>query len=127
MKKPNPYYQLIPEKVLQAIEVVDGLLKPQIRGYSPDNLKEVISILACHIQKSEGTAPLKMEYIKKLVPQGDQYLKGLIDLGIILRSGYFIKGQTCYKYQFAPEYNSRYISLLLDNPKLKGESSMLKK
>lgn len=120
------YYQLIPEKVFQNLEVIDDLLKPDIKGYSIDNLKEIISIIACHIQKSNGTAPLKMEYIKKLVPQGDRYLKGLMEIGIVQRSGYAIKGQSAFKYCFTPEYHSKYVSLPLDNAKLKRRIELRK-
>lgn len=59
-----------------------------------------------------------MTYIKKLVPQGHEYLLGLTDINVIQRSGYFIKGQTSYKYNFAPEYFSRYLSFPLNNAKL---------
>ena len=60
-----------------------------------------------------------MTVIKKLVPQGDRYLLGLIDLGIIERSGIAIKGETSYRYSFAPEYFSKYVSIPLRNAKLK--------
>jgi hypothetical protein len=118
MKKGATYYQLVPEKVFQNISVIEDLLKPGIKGYSTDNLKEVISIVACHIRKEENCTPLKMTFIKMLVPQGDRYLLGLIDLGIIERSGIAIKGETSYKYNFAPEYYSKYISFPLRNAKL---------
>jgi hypothetical protein len=59
-----------------------------------------------------------MTYIKKLVPQGDRYLLKLIDIGIIQRSGFALKGQTSYKYNFAPEYFSKYISFPLNNARL---------
>lgn len=113
------YYQLMPEKIYQVFDTVSDLLKPTIKGYSDDYLKEIISIIAYHIQKSKGTAPLKIEYLKKLVPQGDRYLMGLIDIGIVQRSGYAVKGQSSFKYCFTPEYFSKYISLSMDNAKLK--------
>src|SRR5450759_2021315 len=112
------YYQLLPEKVNQELDTIGDLIKPTIKGYSTDCLKEIISIVASHIQKSKGTAPLKMEYLKKLVQQGDLYLKGLINIGIIQRSGFAKKGESAFKYCFAPEYFSKYISLPLENAKL---------
>jgi len=114
----NKYYQLIPEKVLQQLPAIEALLRPEIKGFSPDYLKEVISIVACHIQKDCDETPLKMTYIKKIVPQGDKYLKGLIDIEIIKRSGRAIIGESCYKYSFAPDYKSKYISVPLHNQKL---------
>jgi hypothetical protein len=118
MNQAKKYYQLIPEKVFQNLSVIEELIRHDIKGYSIDNLKEVISIVACHIRKDEEATPLKMTYIKKLVPQGDRYLLKLIYLGIIERSGFAIKGQTSYKYNFTPEYYSKYISVPLNNAKL---------
>jgi hypothetical protein len=118
MDQDNKYYQLIPEKVFQNLPTISDLLGPEIKGYSIDNLKEIISIIACHIRKDEDCTPLKITYIRKLVPQGDRYLLGLIDLGIIERTGIAIKGETCYKYNFAPEYYSKYLSFPLNNAKL---------
>jgi len=118
MNKKKTYWQLIPEKVNQNLTIINELLKPEIKGYCPDYLKEVLSVISCHIQKSDGTAPLKMTYIKRLIPQGDKYLRGLLDLKIVFRSGRAIKGQASYKYSFAPEYKSRYLSIPLHNQKL---------
>jgi len=59
-----------------------------------------------------------MTYIRKLVVHGDKYLKGLIDLNIIQRSGNAIVGKSSYQYNFAPDYQSKYISLPLNNAKL---------
>lgn len=112
------YYQLIPEKVYHNFSAIEDLLRPEIKGYSTDNLKEVISIVACHTRKDNGSSQLQMTYIKKLVPQGHKYLMALIDLNIIQRSGNAIVGQTSYQYNFAPDYQSKYISLPLNNAKL---------
>jgi hypothetical protein len=113
------YYQLIPEKVYNCLSSINELLKSEIKGYSPDNTKEVISTIAYLIRKEKGPVPVAVAYLNKLVPQGQWYLKGLIDLGIIRRSGQFIPGETCYRYEFTPEYQSRYISIILNNPRLK--------
>ncbi len=109
----------MPEKILQELPVINELLRPEIKGYSPDYLKEVISIIACHVRKDEGPAPLSMWHINKLVPQGQFYLTGLMNLGIVKRSGQFIpKANICYQYDFAPEYQSKYLSFPLNNAKL---------
>lgn len=112
------YYQLIPEKIYENLDVIVTMIKPVINGFSSDCLKEIISIIACHVQKSDACAPLKIEYLKKLVPQGDKYLHGLIDNRIILREGKFIPGKIAYKYRFSPQYNSKYLTFPLKNPKL---------
>lgn len=103
--------------MFESLDVINDLLRPEIKGYCPDNLKEVISILAIHNRKDQENTPLKMDYIKELVPQGDKYLHGLIELGIIKRYGVAIDGQ-CYKYNFAAEYFSKYIDVPLKNAKL---------
>ena len=118
MIKKKAYHQLIPEKVSQVLPEIEELLKPEIKGFSPDYMKEVISIVSCHVRKEDRSAPLLMEYIKKMVPQGDKYLSGLNDLGIIERSGQYIPGSISYKYNFASDYQSKYLSFVLDNAKL---------
>ncbi len=118
MKTERTYYQLMPSKVRDSLHVIESLIRPEIPGYCRDNLKEVISIVACHVRKDEEATPLKMTYIKKLVPQGDKYLSMLIDLGIIERSGYYSPGQSAYKYSFTPEYDSKYTFSPLTNAKL---------
>jgi len=136
VNKVKTYYQLIPEKVYNELIIISELIRPTIKGFSEDNLKEVISIVACHVQNDNDYIPLKMTYVKKLVPQGHKYLLGLIASGIIQRSGFAMKGVISYKYRFAPEYESKYISLSLKNSKLirrielaqerfRGESSKL--
>lgn len=112
------YYQLIPAKIYGDFSAIEDLIKPEIKGYSSDNLKEIISIVACNIRKDKGSSQLQITYLKKLVAQGDKYLKGLIDLNIIQRSGNAIKGECSYQYNFAPDYQSKYISLPLNNAKL---------
>ncbi len=113
------YTQLIPEKIFQELDTICQRIEPKIKGFNIDCLCEIISIVACHTRKDKRTAHLKMTYIKKLVPQGDKYLKALIDLRIIERSGNAIKGKASYKYQFSQEYYSKYVSKPLQNEKLK--------
>jgi hypothetical protein len=115
----NNYYQILPEKVYQELSVIAELIRPEIKGFSLDYLKEVISIVACHVRKDNGPTPLSMWSINKLVPQGQFYLMGLINLDVIKRSGQFIpKANICYQYDFTPEYQSKYLSFPLNNPKL---------
>jgi len=105
-------------KINQNISIIEDLLRPEIKGYSTDNLNEVISIVASQTRKDGKPAQLQIAYIKKLVPQGDKYLKALIDLQIIQRSGNAIKGKSSYQYSFTPEYLSKFITLPLNNQKL---------
>jgi hypothetical protein len=59
-----------------------------------------------------------MKYLRRLVPYAERYLKGLIELGIIRRSLYYIPNEKSYQYNFTPEYQSQYISLPLTNAKI---------
>lgn len=116
--KQKKYYQLIPEKVLNDIPAIEAKVKPRIAGFQLDYLLEAVSIVACHFRKDEEPTPLKMAYIKKIVPGGDQYMKALLEAEVILRGGYYVPGQASYKYFFTAKYESKYISRQLDNPKL---------
>ncbi len=118
MKNRQTYYQLMPSKVNEALPTIDSLIGSEIAGYCRDYLKEVVSIVACHVRKDEEATPLKVAYIKKLVPQGDKYLNALIDLGIIERTGYYTPGQVAYRYNFTRDYDSKYVSSLLTNARL---------
>jgi len=111
------YIQLIPEKINKNILGIERTIQP-INGYCRDNLFQVISIVASQTRKNGEPAQLQITYIKKLVPQGDKYLKELIKTGIIQRSGFPVKGQSSYKYNFAPDYLSKYFSIHLTNAKL---------
>jgi hypothetical protein len=116
--KQKKYYQLIPQKILRKLAVIEALIEPLIDNYSTDNLKEVISIVACHTRKDNDEIPLKMYYFRMLVASGDLYMKHLCEQGIILRSGYYVPGQLSFKYSFAPKYKSKFIALPLTNAKL---------
>jgi hypothetical protein len=119
MTRNGTYYQLIPEKVFNELKYIESLLSDDIKGFSIDNLKEVISIIACHVRKDENEdTPLRSEYLRRLVPYAERYLNGLMDLGIIQRSPYYIPKEVSYRYNFTPEYQSRYISLPLNNAKM---------
>jgi len=115
--KQKKYYQLMPEKLKAALPTIEPLIRSMIPGYCRDYFFEVISIVALHVRKDEGKTPLKLAYIKKLVPGGDKYMKALLEAGVIERSGYYVPGQSCYKYCFSAKYDSKYISSLLDNSK----------
>lgn len=118
MIKVKTYIQLIPEKVFQNLAVIVDLLEHEINGFNLDYLKEILSIIACHVRKEDDSTPLQMEYLRKLVPYAERYIIGLISLNIIQRSPYYIPGSKCYKYNFSKEYESKFISIPLKNPKL---------
>lgn len=118
MRGLNKYSQILPERVLNDLPVISELMAPEIKGFNVDCLKEVISIVAKNLQKNKESAPLQYKVIRKLVPQGHLYLKGLLDAGIVIREGQFMPKIKCYKYKFSPEYISKYKKIPLDNAKL---------
>ncbi len=117
LEKPQ-YYQLIPDKIYQNFPGIEDLIRPAIPGYSSDYLKEIISLIACHTRKNKTAAQLQINYIRKMVPHGDKYLKALIALKFVERSGKAIVGERSYNYKFVSDYQSKYISLPLNNAKL---------
>lgn len=112
------HIQLVPEKVVWELESLEVKFRQNIKGFSIINLIEVISIIACRTWKNQARAPLKMVYLKKVVPQADKYLSALMDHGIVIRSGQAIPGKVSYMYEFAPNYVSRYLELPLKDAKL---------
>jgi hypothetical protein len=119
MQSGSKYYQIMPEKIYRNLSSIEDLLRTKIKGFSPDYLKEVISIVACHVRKNNNEdTPLRMKYLRKLVPYAERYLNGLIDLGILKRSTYYIPKEISYRYNFTPEYQSRYLSFPLNNAKM---------
>jgi hypothetical protein len=112
------YFQIIPEKIYNEIPTISELIRSEIKGFTEDRLREVISVVACHVRKEEKSAQIQTDYLKKLVPQGDRYLTKLIELGIIERSGFYVPGSASYSYSFAPEFFSKYLSVPLTDQKL---------
>ena len=118
VKRLQSYYQLIPEKIMEKLPELEVWFQ-EIPGYSMDNLKELISIIAVHTWKDdESWTPLKMTYLRNIVPQADQYITKLRFLQIIERSGYSIIGLASFKYRFTLANKSIYKKLPLNNAKL---------
>ena len=114
----NRYYQILPEKVYNELNTISDLVKPEVKGFNLDYFKEIISIIACHVRRDSGDPPLKNSYLRRLVPFAERYLKALINLEIIYRSPYYTPGQISYKYNFNPDYQSKYVTIPLNNTKL---------
>ncbi len=118
-KKTEKFYrQLVPVKIYDELPVLEDAIRPYIKGYKTVYLLEMISIIAWHIRKDDGVARLQMDFLKKQVPQGDKYMKGLISNKIVIRTGQPIKGDKCYEYSFTPKYQSKYIEVPLVDMKL---------
>ena len=117
MKGGRTYYQLVPVKVLNELPELCELLN-DISGFRESYLKQILSVVAFSIQKEGEAAPLKMAYLKKVIPQGDQYIKALLDIGILARCGGYRPGKASYKYRFADSYESEYKTLNVTDAKL---------
>jgi hypothetical protein len=118
MKGLQNKYCLIPANVLQNLDEIAELIKPEIKGFSMDCLKETVSIISVHARKDETAIPLKMTYLKQIVPQGDKYLLCLIKLSVVIRSGEYIPGIKSYMYDFADYFKSKYVSIPLTDARL---------
>lgn len=115
--KPSSLYYIIPKNVLNILPEIEQA-PPRITGFRISFLKEIISIIAFHVRRDEGDTPLKMEYLCKIIPKANQYIKYLIDGGIVKRNNNYSIGYTSYKYRFTPEYYSIYKILPVEDPKL---------
>lgn len=109
------YRQLVPVKIYNKLPAIEEAIKPNIIGYQKVHLLQIISIVAWHIRNDVGIARLHLKYLKDQVPQGDKYMNGLIFNNIVRREGQPIKGVRCYEYSFAPEYQSKYVTVQLNN------------
>jgi hypothetical protein len=118
VKKGTSYFQLVPEKILAILPKLKQSFI-HIPGYSDDNLKEILTVMALNIRKDNETGtPLKQTYLRKLVPQADQYLRKLRELLIIERFGFAQIGTSSFKYRFTEDYESKFVGSELTNPKL---------
>lgn len=112
------YRQLVPIKIYDELPAIEEEIKPFIKGYQNIYLLQIISIIAWHIRRDNDKARLQMKYLKRQVPQGDKYLRRLVIMGIVLRTGKPKKGLKCYEYSFADKYKSRYFEVFLYDRKL---------
>jgi len=118
--------QIIPELIFNNLEGIEEQIKPHIKGFDIDNMKEVLTILSSHIRKENklnpskknNSAQLRLDYINELVPQGGKYLKHLVLLGYIKIVDGYIPGEKSYSYKYTEKWESKYVFRNLNNPKL---------
>lgn len=91
---------------------------PGIPGFRISFLLEILSLISVNVRKNEGEAPLKAGYIQRLIPQGWQYVRFLLDAGIITRSHKYKPGEISYTYKFADDFNSKFKTFPVTDPKL---------
>lgn len=113
----NKLYYCIPGKIMKVLPHFEKS-SIDIPGYRYSYLLEILTLLSFSVRKSEGEAPLKMTYLMKLIPQANQYINLLIDCGIIQRKGGYTVGIKSYSYRYTPDYDSRYHTLAVTDPRL---------
>lgn len=122
LNKSYEYYQLIPKRILEKLPEIENSIKLDIPNYTRDCLLETINTIATRQRKNDNDeyipAQIQVKYLKELVPQGDKYLNGLIQNGLVKRSGYYEPGAKSFEYFFSPDYHSKFIRVELKNPKL---------
>jgi hypothetical protein len=114
------YHIQIPEKIIKILPTWEA--SPPFKGFSIDNMRLIISIIATHQRKDDREniySQLKMEYLRNMVRAAEQYIFLLIESGIIERlPGNYIANVRSYRYQFTTAYKSRYVPGIIDNPKI---------
>jgi len=113
------YYLLIPQTVKDNWDGIEEFVRNKnIKAYNEDYLKEIISLIALHTRKDNNSAKLNNTYLRKFVPSAEQYLKALIEIGVIYRSDYYTVGSDSYSYSFTDTFKSKYVKEGLHNDKL---------
>lgn len=129
--KDTNYFFLIPQKALPVIEN----LCPDIPGYTKERMFEVISTICHHLYKPghdlEGYTPIKLQYLRNIVPHAELYLKLLINLGIVERRNNARPNQSSNLYRISDQYYSKNQGLPLTEMALlqrirKQQSKMVK-
>lgn len=107
---------------MACVEEIEKKIKGDISGYKRDYLLETISAVATRQRKNDNgeylPAQIQKSYLKKLIPQGDKYLDGLVNTNIIRRSGQYTPGERSFEYSIEPNFKSPYARLPLTNAKL---------
>jgi hypothetical protein len=117
MREPA-YKQLVPMKVIEQIESLETRHFSSIPGYRRSYLYQIISVVAFSTRKDNEPASLKSEYLKREVPNGLDYVKALIQAGIIVREGKPQLRVTSFKYSIAEAYRDEIERIPLEDMKL---------
>lgn len=114
------YHIQTPAKVMKILPLWEA--SPPFKGYSTDNMKLIISVVATHLRKDDRGnvyCQLKMEYLRNMVRGAERYVFLLIEAGIIERlPGNYYAGVRSYRYRFTAAYKSKYVPGLIDKPKI---------
>lgn len=112
----NKYYQMIPEKLELRIKDIEKD-PPRISGFRISYLKQIIYWVITK-KEENGFSYLKMEFLRRQIPQAEQYIKFLRSERIIDRTKNYVPGIRSYGYKISDPYNSRLKFTLVTDPKL---------
>lgn len=110
------YKQVIPEKLEPKISEIEKN-PPRITGFRISFLKQIIYWI-CTKREENGYSYLNMKYLRKQIPQAEQYVKYLRSAGLIERTNGYLPGERSYGYRIASEFDSRYIVKNVSDQKL---------
>jgi hypothetical protein len=116
MYKDNKYRQLVPEKLLPELKYVEQN-PPMIPGFRISYIYEILYWIITKTTDS-GYSYLNMIYLKKIIPQGNEYIIYMLSKGFIERSPNYIQGERSYGYRIKDEYKGRNKRLDLTDNKL---------
>lgn len=107
---------LIPEKLIPKLNEIE-YNPPKISGFRMSYIKEIVYLI-CIRKEDDGYSYLKLIYLKKIVPQAEQYIKFLMKEWIIDRTPFYKVGVKSYGYCISEFYSSTYIPFILSDNKL---------
>jgi hypothetical protein len=110
------YKQVIPEKLEPRIKDIEKH-PPRIPGFRQSFLLQIIYWI-CTKKEENGYSYLNMKYLRKQIPQAEQYVKYLLDVNLIERTKGYIPGERSYGYRIATEFESRYVFKTVTDQKL---------
>jgi hypothetical protein len=110
------YKQIIPEKLEPKIMDIEKH-PPKIPGFRISYLRQIIYWI-CTKKEKNGFSYLNMKYLRKYIPQAEQYIKYLLSIHLIERTKGYIPGEMSYGYRIASDYDSKYIVKIATDQKL---------
>lgn len=110
------YKQIIPERLEPKLQEIEKH-PPKIPGFRMSFLKQIIYWI-CTKKEENGFSYLNMNYLRKQIPQAEQYMKFLLLIHLIERTKGYKPGERSYGYRINSDYESRYIVKTVTDQKL---------
>jgi len=115
-KGTRKFKNVIPEKLIPIIEQVKQN-PPSIPGFRISFLEQIIYWI-CSKKEENGYSYLNMKYLRKQIPQAEQYVKYLLSIPLIERTKNYIPGKRSYGYRIATDFESKYVYRIVTDQKL---------